>query len=245
MKKLIATAMALVAGAALATAEITVGVRGSFGLGLGRTVADDFKDLVTPDADFDEYEALGFDVSVDSDVSVNLGKTLGFGGAAFVKVPIWNALGVQPELGFTYNTIGIDTTIDASVQGSYYGVSVDESYSDDATITVSYTTLDIPVLITYDIAVNDALTVTPMPGPQLSIPLGKAKLGGDGDGDADIDSKVLFGIVLGVNGAFNVGPGAIVADLRYNLGLPALKSEDLEVATPRALAISLGYQMKF
>ncbi|MDE5614804.1 MAG: hypothetical protein K2I74_09195, partial [Treponemataceae bacterium] len=83
-KKLIACAIAAVAAVSMATAEITVGVRGIFGVGLGTTLADN--------------------VNADLD----LGGTLNAGGTVFVKIPVFASLVVQPEVGFTYNMVGLE-----------------------------------------------------------------------------------------------------------------------------------------
>ena len=208
MKKIIALAVTMAAAVTMATAEITVGARGIFGLGLGTTVSSDFDDL---------------------GMEVDLGKSLDFGFAAFVKIPVWEALGVQPELGFTHHQVGLKWD---------FGIVTLEG-------TGAINTIDLPVLVTYDIAINDAFSVTPFLGPQLSFPLGKVAMGGDFDGDGDIDSKVLFSIVLGANVSYKVGPGAIVGDLRYNLGLTPLKSDDTDMLTLRALLFSVGYQIQF
>ena len=111
---------------------------------------------------------------------------------------------------------------------------------------MGFNTLDIPVLVGYNLELSDGLTVTPFAGPQLSLVLGKGKLGGDMDGDLEFKSSVLFDLVLGANLGYEVGPGALVADLRYNLGLVALKDKDSgdKICTPRALGLSVGYQIK-
>ena len=65
MKKIIALAVTMAAAVTMATAEITVGARGIFGLGLGTTVSSDFDDL---------------------GMEVDLGKSLDFGFAATADV---------------------------------------------------------------------------------------------------------------------------------------------------------------
>lgn len=207
MKKLIAFAVAAVAAVSLATAEITVGARGIFGIGLGTTLSDKIE---------------------DSGNDLDLGGTLSVGGTAFVKIPIVASLVVQPELGFTYNMVGLDNS----------GFEMD----------CSYNAIDIPVLVGWDFKVGDSLTVTPLVGPKLSIPVGKFTMKSEGydDQDFDIDSPVLFSIVVGAGVAYKVGPGAIVGDLRYNIGVSSLKmKEDSDVATPRGLQLSVGYQISF
>lgn len=203
MKKLIAFAVAAVAAVSMATAEITVGVRGIFGIGLGTTLEDD--------------------VNADLD----LGGTLNFGGTAFVKIPIVASLVVQPEVGFTYNMVGMENSA--------------------FEVGCSYKAIDIPVLVGWDFKINDSFTVTPLVGPKISIPVGKFTMKPEGgeELDYDIDSPVLFSIVVGAGVAYKVGPGAIVGDLRYNIGVSSLALESGDVATPRGLQLSVGYQISF
>lgn len=219
MKKLIAFAVAAVAAVSLATAEITVGVRGIFGVGLGTTLADSMD---------------GYDL--------DLGGTLNFGGTAFVKIPVFRDLVVQPELGFTHNMFGM------KYEESGFKMTVDGSYN----------AIDIPVLVGWDFKINDSFTVTPLVGPKISILVGK--LTGEtersyrgvtdkSEWDDDIGSPVLFSIVVGAGVAYKVGPGAIVGDVRYNIGISDLKTEYKDeknaIATPRSLQLSVGYQISF
>ncbi len=173
---------------------------------------------------------MGLGTSTYDDIDLDMGKSLNFGGAVFGKIGITEQISVQPEIGFTHHTVGLK--VDAGGE-TYKG-------------TVGVNTLDIPVLVGYNLEVMDGFTVTPFLGPQLSFVLGKGKFGGDFDGDVEFKSPLLFDIVLGANAAYEVGPGAIVADLRYNLGLIALKEKESEekLVTPRALGLSVGYQLK-
>ena len=206
MKKLIAFVAATFAAVSLASAaDITIGARGAFGLGLG--------------------------TSVEDPLELDTGKCLDFGFTAFGKIGLTEAIAIQPELGFTHHTVGMK--FDMGPFGSMKG-------------TVGVNTLDFAVLGVYDIAINDAFAVSPFAGPQLGFVLGKGNGGGDMDGDVEFKSPILFDIVLGAGVSYKVGPGAIVGDLRYNLGLIALKDKDREetLCTPRALKLSVGYQIK-
>ena len=215
--------MAAVAAVSMATAKISVGVRGIFGVGLGTTLADnmDFADL-------------------------DLGGTLNVGGTVFVKIPLVASLVVQPELGFTYNMVGAKMTM------------ISDGYAVKAEMNGAYNTIDIPILVGWDFKINDNFTITPLVGPKFSIPVGEfsAEIEASSGGvslnvpyDLDIDTSVLFSIVVGAGVAYKVGPGAIVGDLRYNIGASELKTEDsgekIAIATPRSLQLSVGYQISF
>ena len=209
MKKLIAFAVAAAAAVSVATAQIdlTVGARGIFGIGAGMFLGD-------PETDTD------------------IGKSLDFGGAAFAKVPVYKGLVIQPEVGFTYNMVGMK--------------------EDGEKFSGSYMAIDIPVLVGYDLKVSNELTVTPLFGPKFSIPVGKfssVKSDGYSVPDMDIENVILFSIVAGVSASYKVGPGAIVGDIRYVNGVSGLAtkfkgaSKASVIATPRNLQFSVGYQM--
>ena len=207
MKKLIAFAVAAVAAVSVATAQIdlTVGARGIFGIGAGMHLGD-------PNTDTD------------------LGKSLDFGGAVFAKVPVYKGLVIQPEVGFTYNMVGMK--------------------EDGVKSSGSYMAIDIPVLVGYDLKVSNELTVTPLFGPKFSIPVGKfssVKWDGNSYPDKDIENVILFSIVAGVSASYKVGPGAVVGDIRYVNGVSSLAlgsgKSAYALLTPRNLQFSVGYQM--
>lgn len=228
MKKLIGFAATAIFAMSLATAEITVGARGIFGLGLGTTIPNKTDD-------------------------VKLGACLDFGANAFVKIPLFASLSLQPELGFTHNIVDMKN----EDKEEFYG----QTYSSSMKMSVSFNAIDIPVLVGWDIKIGDSLTVTPLIGPKFSIVLGKlsykmkakAEYNGetvydhDEKGEADNGSPLLFSIVFGAGVSYKLGPGAIVGDLRYNLGLSEIKTKDSEqgFATPRSLQLSAGYQLSF
>ena len=222
MKKLIAFAVVTVAAVSLATAEIAVGVRGIFGIGLGTTVS----------GEFDFLSAM-----LDSDSDFDFGNSFDFGGTMFAKIPVWESLVIQPEFGFTHNMIGRKYSV----------------YGQDMKIKVSYNAIDIPVLVGWDFKVADGLTVTPLVGPKFSIPVGDGTVKAEAAGLKDevnfeIDNIMLFSIVVGAEVAYRLGPGALVGDLRYNIGISDL-NEDVgfggswSIATPHALQLSVGYQI--
>lgn len=167
-------------------------------------------------------------------MDVDTGLLVGGGGSLFVRynLPSLPALGFQADVGIMANN-------GFSAEGSETG------YSFSAKGT--YTSLELPVLVTYDLAAGP-VTITLLAGPNLSFPLGKAKVEQSVPSDAtekwDIDSKVLFGLTAGAAVAYPLGPGAIVGDLRYTTDFNKVKVEGQEAMTRRALTFSAGYQIK-
>lgn len=226
MKKLLVSAVVAMMIVSAATAQITVGAKGIFGIGAGTS-------LVFPEGTPEESKP---------DTSVLLGG----GGGLYVRynLPMLSALGFQTELDILAgNGIGIKS----------------ESPFGTVEMSVSYTSLELPILVTYDFNVGP-VTLTALVGPHLSFPLGKMKLEAKmndkkidvseiGPNDFSIDSKALFGMTFGMAVAYPVGPGSIVGDIRYLNDFSKLRVEGggaaSDMLTRRTLNISLGYQMTF
>ena len=208
MKKIIALVATMVAAVSFATAEITVGARGIFGLNVGSSLE-------------------GADLAV--------GNSLTFGGALFANIPLAEAgpgaIALQPELGFTHNSIG----------------SSEDTPLGDADMTFSINTIDIAALVGYNIKASDAITITPLLGIQASIVAGDGHAETELDGttlyevDGEVDASVLVSIPVGAEFMFKVGPGAIVADVRYNIGLNEIDTG----MTLRGLRLGVGYGIQF
>lgn len=157
----------------------------------------------------------------DADLDTVFGD---FGVALFGKfaLPVLDGkLAIQPELGFTH----------------YDVVAKESGWSCD----IEFNTFDIPVLVVYDILVNDSITVSPLAGVKFSIPVGDVDIMGF---SGSADSKVLVGIDFGASLYWKVGPGALVVDARYDLGVTKLKVEDADLLTPRSLISSIGYSIQ-
>lgn len=233
MKKLLVSCV-LCAFAASFVAAQTFGVKGNFNMNLGSSFSDEMKD--------------GFKELEESGVNVSYPMIVGGGAGVYFRynLPSIPSLGFQGELGLAFNN-GVSAKIGSS-----------ESYMK---VSVSYTSLEIPVLLTYDIGISDSIKLRLLAGPNFSIPLGKAKstveynYGGTSnkeDYEGDI-SHFAFGIAAGVAGSFDVGPGAIIAELRYTNDFSKIQSiEEAEGETykqdamiRRNLSISAGYESKF
>ncbi len=247
MKKLIAMAAALAVTSLSAFAvDITVGARGNFNMGIGtspetyvRNTFDDTKSETEPGGLLEGFSwEEGVNFGGGFSVYANFGM-LNIGKGSF---------GIQPEFDMNFNN------------GYHFKTEKDDVYLTGNSFTK---TIDIPVLFTYTYPVMDSLSIGGGIGSYFSIPL-DMDLVLDTDGhitkisdDVDISSSLNFGIAFDVNGAYKLGPGSIVLDLRYMLDLTPTRittknkdngnitTDDVKSFTRRALTIGLGYQVKF
>lgn len=227
MKKIIAMAVVAVVAVSMVCAQITVGAKGTFGMNLGSQLADNgFKTM--------------FKDSKDA-FMVNGGGSI-YGR---YNMPFLPALGAQLEFGLTANN-------GAGIKGK----TVEEMGNLEAELQFSYLSLDIPLIVTYDIPVS-SIVITPMVGVNFSIPVGKLKVKAEVDGtkvDMGMDDlKVtgfIPGIVAGVEVGIPVGPGSVTAGLSYVNDFTPVKvkvegiDEKDDILTRRNFNISLGYALK-
>ena len=166
------------------------------------------------------------------------------GGSIYGRynLPFLPALGVQLEFGLTANN-------GAGMKVEMLGV--------ETTTTISYLSLDFPLLVTYDIPVG-SIMITPMVGINFSVPVGSHKFVVKADGtEAAMDmgdlkvTGFIPGIVAGVEVGIPVGPGSITAGLSYVNDFTPVKlksdgfDEKVDLLTRRNFNISLGYALKF
>ena len=151
----------------------------------------------------------------------------GFNINALVNIGITDELGIQPEIGFAHRP----------VKGEWS----ESGYSGD--IEAAANVLEIPVLVTYKIGINDMFFIQPELGPKLSFTLGKLT---SDDGDTEVKSPVNFGIAVGVGCGINLGPGALLIDARYNRDFTKIKDKDDEenIGSFQSVDLSVGYQIK-
>jgi hypothetical protein len=223
MKKVFVLAAALVFVSFAANAQsFAAGARLGPGIGFHGN-GDDMEDQV------DIWK--GYGASVDDKVGVGF-IIAGYGAYYFT-----DSLAVQAELNFMINQKKI-------LEISVGGVSGE--------IEASYSSLDIPVLLRYEF-LQQPLTVGLVAGPVLSIPISDVEmiyptiLGG-GSGDSETEG-ITFGATVGVFGGYPVGPGKIIADIRFLMDFTPLKvkdgSETFEAIKRRSLNITLGYELSF
>lgn len=186
---------------------------------------------------------LGTKEAMDAEDILDNKKVLpGFGAGLYARwdLPIVPFLGIQSGLDF-YAGNGI----------KFGG----EIAGEKSSLTYSYNTLDIPVLVTFRLPLGLVKT-TLYAGPNFSFPVGKVKVsatgaGAEADGDAsDMDSTMVFGMQAGIDTSLGLGPLDLVVGLRYindftNTKIKISESVSKDFLTRRNLILSLGVEFGF
>lgn len=246
MKKLITT---LVVGALLLSssfAQLSFGVRGSLGVS-DMTIADETKKKLG-----NELNAImiakGFPYSstdVDNKTILCGGFAL-WGNYSFEKIP---ALGLQTELGFLFNN---GTELTTETKSGTVKMEVKDK--------ITYTTMELPFLVTFTVNKGGFFEFTPQAGIYLSFPISKIKQEMDVKGKLNgvtvtenssersynLDNAFIFGTAFGADFAFNFSKkSALVLNARYMIDLGELKSDGDKVGTRKVFLMSAGYRYTF
>ncbi len=224
MKKVLVLAAAAAIFGSLAFAEKTMEVGVKGGLLLN--------------AGTKSVSGLNGDDSADSKDKMTLGGDVGIYGH-FGLVDLGpGTLSLQPEVFFSFAN----------------GLKNEES-SDDWTYktTLKYNSLDIALLVGYDIPVGK-ISIRPFLGPKVGIPIGKLKYEGD-DGTYKVKMKgATIGMDFGCGVAIPLGKFVLGADVRYGIDFNKVKIEaeheddngnkDFDVLRRGALGINVtaGYR---
>lgn len=224
MKKIVLVLTTALLFVSLASAQITIGAKGIFTLNAGTKLASENS----------EHK---------SDILV------GGGGGLFVRcnMPFLSSLGIQAGLDVLANN-GYKVSRTTSIA----------SIKQTVTTTATYTSLELPILVTYDIGLGP-VTLTVLLGPNISFPISKLKTSMTGSGvisaesgvyESSIANTAIFGITGGAAVALRLGPGSLVTDIRYINDFTPVKAGEkdsenpMDLFTRRALALSLGYQIR-
>jgi hypothetical protein len=162
---------------------------------------------------------------------------------------------IQPELLYIQKGMAYEGTLtDPDVGNFDYELNQ----------TINY--LEIPVLAKISFG-GDAFKAYVNAGPSLGLGLGgkssiKFAFGNQteeededvkfgSDDDADYDNRIELGAQFGGGIGYKIGPGALLLDIRYGLGLSNLYKADDDMSSDeaksknRVIAISLGYAIPF
>lgn len=238
MKKIVLVLTTALLFVSLASAQITIGAKGIFTLNAGTKEAEDFQNLKNDISTVVEHVGASFDSQL----------VVGGGGGLFVRynMPFLSSLGIQT---------GLDVLANNGYKVEAAKTISEKTYS--ASISATYTSLELPILITYDIGLGP-VTLTLLLGPNISFPINKMKIttsssiitDRSGTNEWNIANKAMFGITGGAAVALRLGPGSLVTDIRYINDFTPVKAGEkdsenpMDLFTRRALALSLGYQIR-
>ena len=189
MKKLIAALAAMGAAAALsAQVHFGVGARGTFGFGLGsstdvyNTSNESYWDAYNDENKLKGDDASNWDPAYDPDLDVKYFESILAGGAivgrvSFDAVP---GLFLQPEIGFSHNQVKYsydwEWSKNKSDSWTMGGVSYSRTYrkenEEEGGGSLSYNSIDIPIIVGYEVEIGHGMVVSPYAGLNLSIPVG-------------------------------------------------------------------------
>lgn len=238
MKKIVLVLTTALLFVSLASAQITIGAKGIFTLNAGTKEAEDFQNLKNDTSTVVELVGASFDSQL----------VVGGGGGLFVRynMPFLSSLGIQT---------GLDVLANNGYKVEAAKTISEKTYS--ASISATYTSLELPILVTYDIGLGP-VTLTLLLGPNISFPINKMKIttsssiitDRSGTNEWNIANKAIFGITGGAAVALRLGPGSLVTDIRYINDFTPVKAGEkdsenpMDLFTRRALALSLGYQIR-
>ena len=235
MKKIVLVLTTALLFVSLASAQITIGAKGIFTLNTGTKGTEDF-----------EKSLPNIDLGALASLSTKPEMVIGGGGGLFVRynMPFLSSLGIQTGLDVLANN-------GYKVNGTLTTFLGRES---TLTATATYTSLELPILVTYDIGLGP-VTLTLLLGPNISFPINKMKVttalnSSSATDEWNIANKAIFGITGGAAVALRLGPGSLVTDIRYINDFTPVKAGEkdsenpMDLFTRRALALSLGYQIR-
>jgi hypothetical protein len=107
---------------------------------------------------------------------------------------------------------------------------------------ISY--LDFVVLAKYSVPVNPVIKIFFEAGPQLGIKLSATEHSDATGTDTDISQYISgtdFDLVVGTGTAFRVGPGNIIFDVRYNIGLSSIQKNGNAHNSNQVFSMAVGY----
>ncbi len=135
-------------------------------------------------------------------------------------------------------------TIQPELKYAMKGTKVDNDFTKE-TAEIDY--LEIPLLFKFNVPAVPVISPSVYAGPALAILTGANRVPDEGDKiDVKDNTKGTdFGMALGGAAAVSAGPGKVVLDLRYTLGLTNVPDSDDADAKNRAFDAMIGYRIGF
>ena len=288
MKRLVASLLALgTAGLLSAQVNFAIGARGTFGFGLGSTASSmenyesSYRDALHECyLDYARFYGLtyglnytGYESYYDNEnLNVKPFESFVAGGSIFGRICLEAVPGLyfQPEIGFYHNQVKYKYHWEGSGIHSYSFGNTRYTYDYEAEGDGSfgYSSLDIPILVGYDLELGHGFVISPYGGLNLSIPLGKLSwsMGAQTDTDreytnglldygypksskdnstsieASIKNGVIPGLILGTGAGYKFDDhNMVMADLRYIMDFTAIRGETDIHDAQKASAKKSGY----
>ncbi len=159
-------------------------------------------------------------------------RSVDYGATVFGKFPVSvvNNMYVQPELGFNRYTTSLKMN------------------DSDIKATIGYNAIILPVLVSYDIPINQSFSLYMAGGPRFSFITGDMSYTQKSvTVENDPDSRIMVGAIAGLGAQYALSTNAcLVTDLRYDFGVSPLKFKDAsEEIKPRGLNFSAGFTLTF
>jgi hypothetical protein len=154
-------------------------------------------------------------------------------------VRILSFLSVQAEAVFTWDNASL-----WAYQGQLSG-----AYISANRYTIDYSTLSLgfPLLVKLDFYPG-RFKISPFFGAYCFVPLGNLKVSNSLNDEEDSlswRSSPPLGLLGGLSGTVKMGPGAIIADLRYAADLGDLEAENEDIFRRSMISLTVGYELGF
>ncbi len=222
--KIITLLIAILVIGGTAFADVSLGINGSFGSGVGSVRTGEFDDI---------YGASDDNMNIIPGFLISSQITFGSESGGFF---------IRPEAGMLFNN-GVGNGFHFTYEDETIGIS------NDSLCEVSVSTIDIPVLFGMESKVSDVWILDYYMGPYISIPLAgmitSAELTSQLKGISPI-----FGGTAGVTGNIKAGPGFVVLDMRYlfdfsSTKMEATNGEPVSLYARRNIILNAGYKLAF
>lgn len=169
---------------------------------------------------------LGFNIATQTGDISNEESIGGFRGGAFVNIGLSEKFSLQPEL--LYSRKGVEQSFS---QTALFGtINVNSSYQLDY--------LSVPIMAKYQFLEIRGFKVFANAGPYFDFLLNanaEASVSAFGQSETtdttatDFYNTLDFGFAFGTGATYDIGPGKVLLNLRYSLGVSNIATDDLNL----------------